>query len=62
MAGVPDLEPHRADTQPDGLRGAEEAGRFAVTAALAGQNGEALKDVGNEPRWALIAAANASAS
>ena len=48
VAGVTDLEPHRADALPDGLCGAEEAGGFAVTAGLAGQSGEALEDVGNE--------------
>ena len=40
---------------------AEEAGRFAVTAGVAGESGEAFEDVGNA-RYASISAARASAS
>ncbi len=48
VTGVIDLEPRGADALPDSLCCAKEAGGFAVTAVLAGQNGEALEGVGDE--------------
>ena len=47
VAGVIDLEPDRAHALPDAVCRAEEPGRFAVTAGLAGQSGEAFEDVGD---------------
>jgi len=48
VVGVPDLEPDRAHTVPDGLRCAKEARGFGVTAGLTSQIGEDLEDVGNK--------------
>ena len=47
VVGVIDLEPDRAHALPDGRCRAEEPGRFAVTAGVAGQSGEAFQDVGD---------------
>jgi hypothetical protein len=48
VAGVPNLEPHRAHTLPDARCRTEEPGGFAVTVVLAGQSGEAFEDVRDE--------------
>ena len=46
-AGLVDLEADLAGALPDGGCGAEEPGRFGVTAGIAGKTGYALQDVGN---------------
>ena len=62
VAGVPDLEPHRAHALPNAVCRAEEPRGFAVTAGVAGQSGEALQDVGNAQVRLRRSAAIASAS
>jgi hypothetical protein len=48
VAGITDFEADLADAVPDGVGTTEQPGRFAGTAAVTGQNGEALEGTPTE--------------